>query len=116
MSTISKIALSGETTGHGKLISATTSEGTIVHTPDGTNFEEIWLWAVTASAIDQLVVVEFGAYVASTDHITQYVYANQGAQLIVPGLAIFGDTGAIKVFSTTTNVVSIFGYVLSEVA
>jgi hypothetical protein len=118
MSTLSKLALSGSIGGHGILITDTTSPGTTLHTPDADDTDEIWIYADSNHTEELFLNVLFGGVSDPAHVIHQWIYPNQGLQLVVPGLVIVADAAPVVscYVDTTGSKVSVFGYVIRDTA
>ncbi len=113
MSTYTKEALSGSTHGRGILVAATSSPGTTIHTASAgtTSASEdvITLYAYNSNSTAETVVVQWGGTTSPDDEIIQNVAAKTGLTLLVADL-ILRNGLIVKVYSTTTNKVTIHGY------
>ena len=110
MATFSKKALSGDATGLGILVTATSSTGTTIHASTaGTTFDEVWLYATNNDASSVNLTIEYGT-TTSTNVIKQAIPATSGLTIIVPGL-ILGPSKTITAFAGTASKIVIFGYV-----
>lgn len=105
-----KVALSLSTNGRQTKIAATATPGTLIHTAHATALDEIWLWAANSDTVDRKVTVEWGGVTVPDDIMELTILAEDGWQLIVPGLILTGSV-LLGVFAATTNVVTVGGYV-----
>lgn len=105
-----KILLSNSVNGRGIKIGAVATPGTAIHTAHATEIDEIWLWAMNSDTVDRKLTVELGGVTAPDNLIEIKVPAEDGVQLIVPGLILTGGV-LTKVFAETANVITISGYV-----
>lgn len=109
MANVSKLLLSGSTSGKGILIANTaTTIHTAIATADG--LDEIWLWAHNSHTTGLALTIEHGG---ATDPGEVYVYtvpADDGLHLISPGLILTGGL-LCRGIGATTNLITVFGYV-----
>ena len=114
MVTATKRKLSGSTDGKPILVAATETPGTAIHTAvSGTTpgtFDEIWLWVHNTSASAVQLTIEFGGATAPDQNIVMSVTARQGLYLAIPGL-ILQNEATVKAFASTTNVITVTGFV-----
>jgi hypothetical protein len=112
MATMSKVLLTGGTTGKNIKVVATATAGTTIHTAvAGTsNIDEIWLWASNTDTSNRKLTIEFGGTAAPDDLIEVTIEAESGLALIIPGLLIQNGL-LVKAFASAANVVVINGYV-----
>jgi hypothetical protein len=106
--TYSKVQLSGaESTGGWKTITDTSALGQTLHTAHASALDEVWLWATNEGDATETLTLEWG----SLDHpqITRIPPKEPPIQ-IVPGF-IITDGDVLSVFVSTTNVVTVHGYV-----
>lgn len=111
MATFSKLALSGSTNGKPIAVAATATPGTTIHTAQaGTaGLDEIWLYAVNATASDVKLTVEFGG-TTTAENIELTVTAESGLVLVSPGL-VLNNSLVVRAFAATANAINISGYV-----
>jgi hypothetical protein len=114
--TITKRILAGSTDGFPINVSATAISATLVHTgPTSTNtIDEIWLYAANSTTNAVTCWLEWGNAASSSQRISFEVSALAGPELIIPGFPLQGRsaTGAsIYVGASTSNVLSLYGYV-----
>lgn len=112
MATYSKVLLSGSTQGKQIKVGATATPGTLIHTAVSgtTDLDEIWLYAVNSSASAVKLTIEWGEASAPDGHIEVTLAAEDGYQLVVPGMLLQNGL-TVNAFAGTTNVVLINGYV-----
>lgn len=114
MATATKRKLSGSTDGKAILIAAIATAGTTIHTAvAGTTagtFDEIWLWAYNGNTTAETLTIEFGGATVPDQNIVITLAAQSGLVPITPGL-ILQNGMVVKAFSTTTNKVTISGFV-----
>lgn len=109
MPTYSKHIFSGSTDGLGILVAQTATAGDTVHTAHATDQDEIWIYAVNASAAAVKLTIEWGE-AAVKGNISQDIPAESGLIPIIPGL-ILTNSLVVKAFAATTNVITLHGYV-----
>lgn len=111
MATYSKIHLSGSTNGKGIKITQTGTPGDLIHTAvAGTDFDEIWLYAVNSQTATVKVTIEWGTHDAPDGNIEVSIPGESGLYLIIPGL-ILENSLDVNAFAATANVVMIHGFV-----
>jgi len=109
--TIEKILLSGSTNGLPIKVVATATLGTVIHTADLDALDEVWLWAVnTSGAGDVKLTIEFGGATDPDCLIEQTIRAEDGCQLVIPGLPLT-NLKAVTAFAALANLVTIVGFV-----
>ena len=114
MATISKVALTGATSG-GLPISATgtaTAGAVTVHTAiAGTSsFDECWLWASNISTTQSvLLTLEWGLANDATGKLTQLLNPSEMV-CVVPGIPL-NNAKVIEAFASGADVINIVGYV-----
>ena len=111
MATYSKVPLSESTNGKGVLVAATSSPGTTMHTATSgtTNFDEVWMYAMNSASASVDLTIEYGGTTAG-DIIEITIPSESGLVLVVPGLYL-NNSLEVAAFATTTNVISIHGYI-----
>lgn len=114
--TITKRCLSGSTDGFPINVSATLCSATLIHLgPTSTNTtDELWVYACNSSTNAVSCWIEYGGAASASQIIAFDVQARSGPELIIPGFPIQGRsaTGAsINIGASTSNVVSIYGFV-----
>lgn len=112
---ILKRKLSGSTDGMGILVAATATAGTTIHTAvAGTTagtYDEIWLWAQNNHTSTVTLTIEFGN--ANTENnIIMTLASKSGLQMIIPGF-LLQNGATVKAFASTTNVITLTGFVNS---
>ena len=108
MATFTKVGFSGDTSGMGILVAATSRPGTTIHETDsGTTFDEVWLYATNNDISAVNLTIEFGQ---ATNPVKISVPATSGLTIVLPGLSL-GPSKTVAAFAGTTNKISIFGYV-----
>ena len=112
MATYSRELLSGSTQGKQIKVGATATPGTLIHTAVSgtTDLDEIWLYAVNSSSSGVKLTIEWGEASAPDGHVEVTLAAEDGYQLVVPGL-LLQNTLVVRAFAATTNVILINGYV-----
>jgi hypothetical protein len=111
MATVTRIPLSGSTSGRNIIVAATATPGTTIHTAVNTagSIDEIWLWVTNTSSSPVKLTLENGGTTSPNDLIEQTIDAESGLMLILPGTVL--NTGVIlRAFAGTTNVLNITGY------
>jgi hypothetical protein len=112
MATITKQFLSGSSSGKGIKVTATAiGSGDMVHTPDATAKDELWLYAQNTSGSDVKLSVGFGGTTDPDNIIEHTIKGEDGLYLVVPGLPISGESNVIKAAAATANVIVLYGYV-----
>lgn len=111
MAVFSKNKLSSSSNGRGILVSATSTPGTLIHTSASASgsYDEVWIYAANTSVSDVKLTLEYGG-TSTQDLIEITLQAESGLTLICPGLFLDGGN-EIKAFASSTNVVSVHGYV-----
>lgn len=110
MASITKIQLSGGTTGRNIKVAATATAGTTIHTAHATSFDEIYLWATNTSANDVKLTIEFGGVTSPDDLMEHTIPAESGWVLVVPGLTLTNSL-VCRGFAGTANVINVNGFV-----
>jgi len=112
MATYSRELLSGSTQGKQIKVGATATPGTLIHTAVSgtTDLDEIWLYAVNSSSSGVKLTIEWGEASAPDGHVEVTLAAEDGYQLVVPGL-LLQNALVVRAFAGTTNVILINGYV-----
>lgn len=112
MATYSKELLSGSTQGKQIKVVETATAGTLIHTAVSgtTDLDEIWLYAVNSSSSTVKLTIEWGEASAPDGHIEVSIAAEDGYQLVVPGLLLQNGL-VVRAFAGSANVVMISGYV-----
>lgn len=107
MSAYQSVIPSGTTNGKMVLVTATATAGTILHTAiAGTNhMDEIFVWAVNASASAIKLTIEFGGVTAPGDIIEQTIQPESGLTLVVPGIRLENGL-VVRAFAGTGSQVS----------
>ena len=118
MATFNKIPLSGSTVGRGILIGSgavDTDNAVTLHAADGTNTDEVWLYADSNHTTEILLSVEWGGVTDPGHLIHQLIYPKAGLQLVSPGLIIAATASPdIAAFASVASKVTIFGWVIKE--
>ena len=115
MATYTKLALqpAGTTgTGLGIKVAATSGTGTAIHTGSSTatTIDEVWLYAVNASATAIKLTVQWGGTTAVDNDIELTVQPEAGLVTIIPGL-ILQNSMVVKAFAGTADVILLTGFV-----
>ncbi len=113
MATFAKNKLSGSTDGRAILITTTATAGTLIHTAvagTGTDFDEVWLWAMNNSSEDRILTLEWGGVTAPNDLVKSPIRVIGGLVLIMPGL-ILQNTTIVRAFAAVANDLQILGFV-----
>jgi len=106
---VSKILLSGSTSGKGiKIANTSTTLHTAIATADG--LDECWIWAYNSHTADLLITVEFGGTTDPDEVIEYTVPFDDGPHLVVPGLILAGGL-TLGAKGGTTNLIVCYGYV-----
>tara|TARA_B100001750_G_C15404429_1_gene544348 strand:- start:638 stop:1000 length:363 start_codon:yes stop_codon:yes gene_type:complete len=110
-----KRLLSGSTDGKSIMITATATPGTIVHTGSSTatDIDEIWIYAVSSSANDMKVTLEWGSTTPPEAHIEYTVTQESGLHLLAPGIPLKGNATplVVRAFTGGASHVNLFGFV-----
>ncbi len=109
MAVFTKVLLSGSTDGRPIDVVATATPGTLIHTADATDTDEIWIYAVNTSGADRDLTIEFGG-VTAADLITVKVESDAGLVLIVPGLPLTNSL-VVRAFGSIASDMNIVGFV-----
>jgi hypothetical protein len=113
MAVIAKQELSGGADGIGVKVAATSSAGTTIHTANNVTgageYDEIYLYASNTHTSAVTLTIQFGGTTSVTNDLKYTVQPNE-TLLVVPGL-ILQNSLVVKAYATTTNVVSIHGFV-----
>jgi hypothetical protein len=108
MATFTKVGFSGDSTGKGILVAATSTPGTTIHASTaGTTFDEVWIYATNNDVSAVTLEIEFGQ---TSNLIKMSIPATSGLTIIIPGL-IVGPSLTVAAFASAANKVSLFGYV-----
>jgi hypothetical protein len=115
MGTISKIVLSGSSQGKPIQVTATSSNGTTIHSTgtSSTTIDEVWLYATNNDTISANLTIEYGG-IGTASEITLGVPSKSGLSIILAGSILTGTGTAsttIKAYASTTNVVNLLGYI-----
>lgn len=112
---VSKINLSGSTSGRPIAVAATGTPGTLIHTASSTTGvqDEIYLFANNTSTSDVALTVEFGG-VTTADQICSAVViparANSFPLPVVPGIPLTGGL-VVRAFGGSASAINISGFV-----
>jgi hypothetical protein len=111
---VSKLHLSGGSHGRNVKVAATATPGTTIHTAvttttDG-SYDEVWLYAVNSTTAPVKLTIEFGGTTAPDDLIEMTIPPEDGPYLVIPGW-VLRNTGVVRAFAGTTNVVVVNGFV-----
>jgi len=115
MATLTKIPLSASTQGRGILVAATSiGSGTTIHTAtsattDGLG-DEVVLYAYNSNTTPETFVIGFGGTTDPNDLMKFVIPPGQTVQ-VMAGL-LLRNSLVVVASSTTTNKISVFGYVL----
>jgi hypothetical protein len=114
---ISKLLLSGSTSGKQVVVSGTNSAGAnTIHTAHATALDEIWLFADNDDTSDVLLTIEYGGTTDITNTIKKTIAARassskeDGLICVIPGLLLTGGL-VVKAFAGSASKVKISGYV-----
>ncbi len=117
MAAITKVILSGSTTGLGiKLTDTATSGNTdagyLIHTAVAgtTDIDECWLFAHNSSTAGVKLTLEVGGVTAPDNTIEVTLPPEEGLMQVLPGLLLQNGLH-IKAFASAANVVTIYGFV-----
>ena len=117
MAAITKVILSGSTTGMGiKLTDTSTSGNTdagyLIHTAVSgtTDMDEVWLYAHNSSTAGVKLTLEWGGVTAPDNTIEVTLPPEEGLMQVAPGLLLQNGLH-IKAFASAANVVTIYGFV-----
>ena len=111
MATITKQLLSGSTSGQPISLTTNATSGAVtIHTAvtGGTDFDEIWCWAVNIHTSDITLTLECGT--TDEDQHIKHVIQPDETVLVVPGM-IMNGAKVLKGFASTADKCNIFGYV-----
>ena len=118
MATFTKTLLSGSTQGKAIKIASGTSgtAGTTVHATGTSSsiIDEVWLYAYNSSSAAVVLTLQYGGVTTVDNELKLSVPATAGLTLYIPGLILTGTGSAantISAFASTTNVVTVSGYV-----
>ena len=115
MATFTKKILSGSTDGKAIKVAQTATAGTLIHTGSTTvtTHDEVWLYAVNASATAIKLTVQWGGTTAVDNDIELTVQPEAGLVTIAPGLVLQGNSTArvIRAFAATADQIVIYGFV-----
>ncbi len=109
MATFSKQLLSGSTDGRPVAVVATATPGTLIHTSDATDQDEVWIYAVNRTASDETLTIEFGG-VTAADQIVVQVKKDVGMLLVIPG-GVLTNSAIVRAFATAASSLNISGFV-----
>lgn len=108
--------LSGSTDGMPIPVVATGTPGTLIHVAGSLGFDEVYLFASNVSAIDVVLIVEWGGVSDPGDHLVHEMAlpANSAPYPISAGLRIKNGR-SIRAFCSSASAVNITGWVNSVV-
>lgn len=98
----------GSTSGRQTKVVATATPGTLIHTADATDLDELWLYAMNSDSVDRKLTIEWGGVTSPDDLIEMTIPKEDGPHLIVPGWRITGGL-VVRAFAETANVILIGG-------
>lgn len=110
MATYTKVLLSGSTDGKQIKVVATATAGTLIHTADATDLDEIWLQAFNSSASPVVLTIEWGEATAPDGNIVQTIQPQSGLVDVMKG-DLLTDSLVVRAFASVANVVMINGFV-----
>lgn len=110
MAIFTKQLLSGSVNGRPISIDTSATPGTLIHTADATDLDEVWLWAANTDASQVQLTIEFGGVAAPDDIIEVGIGAGTGLILVIPGWILTGGL-IVRAFAATADVINIGGYV-----
>ena len=114
MAVFKKRKLSGSTDGKAIKIAATATAGTAIHTAvAGTTagtYDEVWLFAFNSHTAAVTLTIEIGGVTVPDNTIVCTLASKSGLQLILPGL-ILQNAKTVAAFASTTNVITVTGWV-----
>lgn len=107
-----KQLLSESTNGKQIKITTTATPGTLIHTAVSgtTDYDEIYIYATSASTSSQKLTIEWGEVTEPDGNIEITIQPEQGYALIIPGL-ILQNSLVVNAFAETGTVILINGYV-----
>jgi hypothetical protein len=110
--TVSRIPLSFSTHGRAIKVAATSSPGTDIHTATSStsDCDVVTLFAYNSSASAVNLTLQWGGTSTPDDDIKLSIPATSGLTLVVPDL-VLRNSLLIEAYASTTNVVTITGYV-----
>lgn len=114
MATYTRVLLSGSTNGRVIPVAAVATPGTLIHMAVAgvVSFDEIYLWADNATAVDATLTIEWGGVLDPGDHICKalIIPANSPPIPIVTG-EVLNNTLIVRAFSATASAINISGYI-----
>ncbi len=110
MASFVKLPLSGST--NGKLIEvvATATPGTLIHTADVADLDEIYMYAENKTGADVTLTVEWGGVLAADLIQTKVNKLDKGLVLVIPGGILTGGL-IVRAFSPVASEIRIMGWV-----
>jgi hypothetical protein len=108
---VTRLKFSGSTDGKNIKVVQTATAGTLIHTADGSAYDEVYLFAHNSAATAVLLTIEFGGVSDPDDLIVQTIPSKDGAELVIPGWAL-SNSLVVRAFAASANVITINGYVL----
>lgn len=110
MANFTKLPLSGSTSGKLIEVVATGTPGTIIHTADVLNLDEVYMYAENKTGADVTLTVEWGGVLAADLIQTKVKKLDTGLILIIPGGIITGGL-IVRAFSPVASEIRIMGWV-----
>lgn len=112
---MTKEILSGSTDGRQILVVATGTPGTLIHTADADERDEIWIWAENHDTSDRDLTIEWGGVtdpndLTETQLPLQFTNLKEGKILIIPGW-ILQNGLIVRAFGSAASIITIQGYV-----
>lgn len=106
--------LSASADGRGVKVAATASPGSLVHTAldsvAGSEWDEVWLWAMNTSGSAVKLTIEWGGTGNPDDQIEISIPGESGLTQVIPGL-VLQNAKAVQAFAATANVIVLHGYI-----
>lgn len=112
MQAYTAIMPSGGTAGKPIVIAQTATAGDTIHAYSAAGIDEITIYCNNLSVNDEDLTIELGDATV-THNIKQKIYANSGPQLVLAAHRF--NSGTIKAFASTTNVLNIIAEVTNIV-
>ena len=109
-----KLILSGSTDGLGIKVAAVATPGTLIHTAQASNvdgdYDEIWMYAVSAHTGVVELTLEWGGVTDPDDLIQLAIQPKSGLYLITPGILLHNSL-VVRAFADVADVILIHGFV-----
>lgn len=110
MASFTKLPLSGSTSGKLIEVVATGTPGTIIHTADVSNLDEVYMYAENKTGADITLTIEWGGVLAADLIQVKVNKLDKGLVLVLPGGIITGGL-IVRAFSPVASQIRILGWI-----